>query len=190
MDKNRCYLCEKLCYISSPCYEKCQYRRCKSFGVMENRMYEEACTRLAVRFARKHSLRFEGWVGQFSPEKNSWYEGAGGFALFSDEVYSMEEIRADIMMDAPTEAIDTYREECIKELVASQEEGRPENKVNYRNWLLGARHNDSLSTEEWKKLKQNILDESIVRMQKAQQEMEDELQRMADELQDGSEGLF
>lgn len=190
MDRNKCYLCEKLCYVASDCYEQCQYRRCKSFGVMENRMYEEACTRLAVRFARKHNLRFEGWVGQFSPNKNSWYEGAGGYAIFSDEVYSMEEIRTDIMMDAHPDAIDTYRAECIKELIASQEEGRPENKVNYRNWLLGARHNDSHSTEEWKILKLESLHNSLMRMHKARREVEDELQRMADELQDGSEGLY
>ena len=59
MDNNKCYLCEKLCYNESQPYIDCVYRKQKSFGVRENREYEIACTRLALKFARKHGLRFD-----------------------------------------------------------------------------------------------------------------------------------
>ena len=71
MDNNKCYLCEKLCYNESQPYIDCVYRKQKSFGVRENREYEIACTRLALKFARKHGLRFEGWVGHFDPTKHT-----------------------------------------------------------------------------------------------------------------------
>ena len=190
MEQHRCFLCEKLCYVDSGPYERCQYRRCKSFGVQENRMYEEACIRLAVRFARKHDLRFEGWVGHFDPEKHTWYEGAGGHALFGDEVYSFDEVRTDLMMDAHPDAISQYREECLAEYYAAQTEKREERRVSYRNWLLGARHDIGRSTEAWKELNRREVEEAKRRAEQLRKEMEETLQRHADELLADSDGLY
>lgn len=171
-------------------YEKCNYRRCKSFGVPENRAYEEACTRLAVKFARKHNWKFQGWVGNFDPEKHNWYEGAGGCAMISDEVYSMEDIRTDLMMDAHPDAITQYAEECVNEHFCAKKERRQPRNVNYRSWLLGARHDMEKSSPEWKERRARELEESLKRCEETRELLMEELQRNADELLAESDGLF
>lgn len=194
MDRCKCYLCEKLCYCDSVIYDKCEYRRCKSFGVLENRNYEEACTRLAVRFAKKHGWRFEGWVGHFDPNKHNWYEGAGGHAMFNDMVYSFEDIRTDLMMDAHTDAINDYIEQCLQESYAAETENREARYVNYRNWLLGARPKMEDCSPEFLKIKEQEKQDALERMEKArnylEQSIKDMLQRDADDLLSGSDGLF
>lgn len=181
MDRCRCYLCEKLCYCDSNQYEKCQYRISKSFGSLENRAYEEACTRLAVKFARKHNWRFEGWVGFFSPEKSNWYEGAGGHAIISGDVYSMEDIRADLMMDAPEDSISTYMDECVEEGFAAMKEEREPRYVNYRNWLLGARVKPEDCSEEYKEIERKRIIESSNRMEAAKKELTQMLDNMTED---------
>ena len=190
MDKNKCYLCEKLCYLESSVYKNCEYRVKSSFSMQENRMYEEACTRLAVKFGRKHGWRFEGWVGHFDPKKHTWYEGAGGHAMFGDSVYSMEDMRTDLMMDAHPDAIMQYYEEGVEEHYAAERENRAERYVNYRSWLLGARHDMNRSTEEWKRREQEELEAAHSRAEEAKRMFMEELQRNADELLADSDGLF
>ena len=190
MDRCKCYLCEKLCYCDSQPYDKCEYRRYKSFGVPENRAYEEACTRLAVKFGRKHGWSFGGWVGNFDPAKHTWYEGAGVHAMFGDAVYSMEDVRTDLMMDAHPDAITAYYDECVEEYYAAQKEKRPERNVNYRSWLLGARHDMERSSEEWKQIQARELEESQKRAEEAKKLLMEELQRNADELLAGSDGCY
>lgn len=190
MDRCKCYLCEKLCYCESPTYEKCEYRRCRSFGIPENRAYEEACTRLAVKFGRKHGWRFEGWVGHFDPNKHNWYEGAGGHAMFGDDVYSTDDMRTDLMMDAHPDAITAYYDECVQEHYAAERENREERHVNYRSWLMGARHDMNRSTEEWKRRQQEELEEAHRRAEEAKARLLEELQRNADDLLAESDGLY
>ena len=179
MDRCKCYLCEKLCYCESQVYDKCQYRRQKSFGMPENRAYEEACTRLAVKFARKHGWRFEGWVGHFDPEKHTWYEGAGGHAMVSDSVFSMEDMRTDLMMDAHPDAIMKFYDECVEEGYAAMDEGREARFVNYRNWLLGARHNPAMNTDAYNALRRKEIAEARERLAVAKASIEQEIERMA-----------
>lgn len=190
----KCYLCEKLCYCESQRYIDCTYRKQKSFGVTENREYEMACTRLAVKFARKHGWRFDGWVGHFDPTKHTWYEGAGGWANINDEVYSMEDMRADIMMDAAPDAITDYMDHWLIECAAAEREGREPRKVNYRNWLLGARHNPDDETLEYKTLHEQHLREENARLEETNRELrrmiEEQYQRNADELLANSDGMF
>lgn len=194
MDKCRCYLCEKLCYGESQPYEQCTYRRSKSFGLPENRMYEEACTRLAMKFARKHGRRFDGWVGYFDPTKHHWYEGAGGHAMLGDEVIPMDDIRADLLMDAPLTAYTQYMDEQVAEYNAAESEGRQPRYVNYRNWLLGARHNPEQDSPEYKARRERELKEAQERTALAQARLEDaireQMQRNADELLAESDGLY
>ncbi len=194
MDRCKCYLCESLCYCDSTKYQKCEYRYQKSFGVPENRAYEDACTRIAVKFARKHEWRFEGWVGYFDPKKHNWYEGAGGHALISDMVYSMEDMRTDIMMDAHPDAITTYYDECVEEGFAAEKEGREPRYVNYRNWLLGARYNLEDCSPEYLEMRNKELEESRERTEKAKEELmailKEKCQQDADELLANSDGLF
>ena len=194
MDRCKCYLCEKLCYCESQVYDKCQYRRQKSFGMPENRAYEEACTRLAVKFARKHGWRFEGWVGHFDPEKHTWYEGAGGHAMVSDTVFSFEDMRTDLMMDAFPEAIMRYYDECVEEVIKAMDEGRDARYVNYRNWLLGARIDPKLSSEEYltmMEIEQAEMAKRIAKQKEALEKlMREQFQRDADDLLANSDGLF
>lgn len=194
MDRCKCYLCERLCYCDSSSYDKCSYRRQRSFSVPENRAYEEACVRLVVKFAKKHNWRFYGWVGHFDPSKNEWYEGAGGHALVSDEVFSFEDIRADLMMDAHPDAIMEYYEQCVQEQMYASREKREPRFINYRNWLLGARHDTHKCSIEYLKTKEDEikkLHEQILEDEKQLKEkMLEEFQRCADDLMDGSEGLF
>lgn len=190
MDRCKCYLCERLCYCDSLTYIKCEYRRNRSFGVPENRAYEESCTRLAVKFAQKHGQQFVGWVGHFDPAKHTWYEGAGGHAMVGDEVYSMEDIRTDLMMDAHPDAITEYMDECVEEYYSAQRENRPERNVNYRSWLLGARHDMTRSSEEFKRMHAQKIEESRMRLEEAKKILMEELQRNADDLLTESDGLY
>lgn len=194
MDRCKCYLCEKLCYCESQVYDKCQYRRQKSFGIPENRAYEDACTRLAVKFARKHGWRFEGWVGHFDPEKHTWHEGAGGHAMVSDTVFSFEDMRTDLMMDAFPDAIMQYYDECVEEGMKAMDEGRDARYVNYRNWLLGARCNPEDETLEYKQRRESELREELIRLEETHQQLLDTLkeqcQKDADDLLAGSDGLY
>ena len=194
MDRCKCYLCEKLCYCESQVYDKCQYRRQKSFGIPENRAYEDACTRLAVKFARKHGWRFEGWVGHFDPEKHNWYEGAGGHAMVSDTVFSFEDMRTDLMMDAFPDAIMQYYDECVEEGMKAMDEGRDARYVNYRNWLLGARFNPEDESMEYKQRRESELREERIRLEETQQQLLEQLkeqcQKNADDLLAGGDGLY
>lgn len=194
MDRCKCYLCEKLCYCESQRYIDCTYRKQKSFGVPENREYETVCTKLAVKFARKHGWRFEGWVGHFDPEKHTWYEGAGGWASISDDVYSMEDMRTDIMMDAHPDSITEYMEQNLAEYEAAEREGREPRKVNYRNWLLGARFDPDDESLEYKEMRIQELREEQARLEETNRELrrmvEEQYQRNADELLANSDGLY
>lgn len=191
MDKNKCYLCERLCYGESQPYESCTYRKQKSFGLPENRMYEEACTRLAVKFGRKHGWRFEGWVGYFDPAKHTWYEGAGGWAQYdTDDVVAMDDLRADLMMDAPVHAYSEFMDEQTDEYQAAVNEGRQPRYVNYRNWLLGARCDMDRSTPEWKERHAQEVEAARLRAEEAKKALMEELQRNADDLLADSDGLY
>lgn len=170
------------------------YRKQKSFGMPENKAYEEACTRLAVKFARKHGWRFDGWVGHFDPEKHTWYEGAGGWANINDDVFSMDDMRTDIMMDAHPDAISKYMEQYMKEAEAAEHEGREPRKVNYRNWLLGARFNPDEETLEYKTLHEQQLREELARLegerQRLMEMLKEQVQKDADDLLANSDGMF
>ena len=194
MDRCKCYLCEKLCFCESSVYEKCIYRKQKSFGIPENRAYEDACARLAVKFARKHGWRFEGWVGHFDPEKHNWYEGAGGHAMVNDMVFSMEDMRTDLMMDAHTDAITTFLDECVEEHFSAERENREPRYVNYRSWLMGARCNPAENSKEYTEYKNRELEESKIRTQEAKSRLEalilEQFQKDADDLLSGSDGIY
>lgn len=190
MDRCRCYLCEKLCYCDSSGYNQCEYRKNKSFGVLENRMYEESCTRLAVKFASKHDWRFEGWIGHFDPKKHTWCEGAGSLAMISDEVCSLEDMRTDIMMDAPIDAFVQYLDDCLKEYCDAERENRPMRNVNYRSWLMGARHNNENSSPEWKEKQKHELDNIQQKKEESMRILMEQMQRDADDLLAESDGLF
>lgn len=191
MDRCKCYLCERLCFCESQPYNECIYRKQRSFGMRENRDYEQACTRLAVKFGKKHGWPFEGWVGCFDPKKNNWHEGAGGWAQYNgDDVVSMEDLRADLMMDAHPDAYSAYRDEQMEEYYAAEREEREPQYVNYRNWLMGARHNMEDSTPEWKELQARKLEEAKKRCEEAKRELMEQLQRNADDLLTGSDGLY
>lgn len=194
MDRCKCYLCEKLCYCESQPYKDCIYRKQKSFGIPENREYETACTRLAVKFARKHGWRFEGWVGHFDPEKHTWYEGAGGHAMVSDTVFSFEDMRTDLMMDAHPDAIMQYYDECVEEGMKAMDECRDARYVNYRNWLLGARCNPEENSAEYLAMRNRELEEEKARLQQEKERLmeilREQCQRDADDLQANSDGLY
>lgn len=191
MDKNRCYFCEKLCYVESAIYDKCVYRRNKSFSSQENRLYEEACTRLAVKFGRKHGWRFDGWVGFFDSSKNKWNEGAGGHAYFSSgDVVSIEDIRADLLMDAPENAYTDFIEGQVEEYYASKREKREPRHVNFRSWLLGARQNPENNTDEYEAMRKKQMDDAIRRCKEAEKELLELAQRDADDLLAESDGIY
>lgn len=191
MDRCKCYLCERLCYCESQPYNECTYRKQKSFGMMENREYEIACTRLAVKFGKKHGWRFEGWVGYFDPKKHNWYEGAGGHAQYDNcEVVNMDDLRADLMMDAHPDAYSKYMDEQVEEYNIAEAEGRQPRYVNFRNWLLGARCNVEDSSEEWKQKQREEWEEAHQRAEEAKKALMEELQRNADDLLAESDGLY
>lgn len=191
MDRCKCYLCERLCYCESQPYESCTYRKQKSFGVRENREYEIACTRLAVKFGRKHGWKFEGWVGYFDPKKHNWYEGAGGHAQYDTcDVVAMDDLRADLMMDAPVDAYCEYMDGQVEEYQAAEREGRQPRYVNYRNWLLGARPDMEDSTREWRERHAQEVEAARLRAEEAKKALMEELQRNADDLLAESDGLY
>ena len=190
MDRCKCYLCEKLCYCKTTVYDKCEYRRRKSFAVLENRSYEEACGRLAVKFARKHGWRFDGWIGHFDPSKHNWYEGAGGHAMINDMVISFDDIRTDLMMDAHPDAISTFYDQCLEESYAAEREKREAKYVSYRNWLLGARFNIEDSSPEYIKMKEQEQQEALERIESSRMKLLEVMQKNADDLLSGSDGLF
>ena len=194
MDRCKCYLCEKLCYCESQVYENCVYRRQKSFGIPENRAYEEACTRMAVKFATKHGWRFYGWVGHFDPQKHNWYEGAGGHALVCDTVFSMEDMRTDLMMDAHPDAIMIYMNQMVEEGFLAEKENRTARYVNYRSWLMGARCNPEESSKEYTDEMNRKLAEDKDRINKTKEELEElirqQYQKHADDLLAESDGLY
>lgn len=191
MDNCKCYLCERLCYCESQPYNECTYRKQKSFGMRENRDYEIACTRLAVKFGRKHGWRFEGWVGYFDPKKHNWYEGAGGWAQYdTDDVVAMDDLRADLLMDAPVHAYSEFMDEQVKEYQAALNEERQPRYVNYRNWLLGARCDMDRSTDEWKERHAQEVEAARLRAEEAKKALMEELQRNADDLLAESDGLY
>ena len=138
-------------------------------------MYEESCTRLAVRFAQKHGWRFEGWVGHFDPDKHTWYEGSGGHAMISDTVYSFEDIRTDLMMDAAIDAIEQFYEEMATEGMLAENENRPPRYVNYRSWLLGARCNPKNNSSEYLESVNKDLKESSERLKQKRENLEKQL---------------
>ena len=202
MDKCKCYLCERTCYCESKPYEACLYRKQKSFGCMENRAYEDACNRLALRFARKHEWRFEGWVGHFDPHTDHWYEGCGGMAHMGDYVVPMEDIRTDLMMDADPDAYIRYLDDYTAEQDRAMLRMETPRHVNYRNWLRGARHNPAMNTDAYNALRRKEIAEARERLAVAKASIEQEIERMAhpynpeqlqrdaDDLFDNSEGLF
>ena len=160
----------------------------------ENRAYEEACTRLAVKFARKHGWRFEGWVCHFDPEKHTWYEGAGGHAMVSDTVFSFEDMRTDLMMDAHPDDIMQYYDECVEEGMKAMDQCRDARYVNYRNWLLGARCNPEESSAEYLEMRNWELEEEKARLQQEKERLmemlREQCQKDADDLQANSDGLY
>lgn len=193
--ENKCYLCERLCKEGSAAFNECEYRKTKSYGCQENRMYEIACTQLAVKFAVKHGWKFEGWVGYFDRQKHNWCEGAGGMAYFSnDEVVAMDDLRADLMMDADPKAYEEYAEESAAEYERAEAEKRQPMYVNYRHWLMGKRHDpyeDSTRylTEVTKRLKEvrNSLQKQVDEME---EELREQAQKDADDLLSNSDGVF
>lgn len=204
MDRCKCYLCERLCYCESTTYNECLYRKQRSFGCQENRAYEDACTRLAVRFARKHERKFEGWVGAFNANRDNWNPGCGGMAHIGEDVVSMEDIRTDLMMDAVPGAYWQYMDEQTEEYQRAEVQMRAPRNISYRSWLLGARHKSEHNTPEYNAMRKQELKEARQRLSiaKASLELElermgkparynaEELQRYADELQMNSDGLF
>jgi len=79
---------------------------------------------------------------------------------------------------------------AVEEGFRAEREGRQPRYVNFRNWLLGARHNVEDSSEEWKERKARELEESKQRTDEAKRMLEEEIQRYADELQAGSDGCW
>lgn len=110
--------------------------------------------------------------------------------MFDDEVYSMDDMRTDLAMDAHPDAILKYYDEWIKEFYAARREKREERRVNYRSWLLGARHDMNRSTEEWKRKQAKDLEEAHRRAEEAKAALMEELQRNADDLLAESDGLY
>ena len=204
MDKSKCYLCSRLCYCESTDYDNCRYRKQRSFGNMENRAYEDACNRLAVRFARKHNRRFDGWIGHFVPDKHNWNEGCGGHAYMDDDVVPMDDIRTDLMMDAHPNAYWQYLEEEVEEYHLAEAQVREPRHISYRNWLLGARHDAVHNSPEYNAMREQEIAEARQRLATAQayiqRELErigqtlrydpEQLQRDADDLLAGSDGLY
>lgn len=193
--ENKCYLCERLCKEGSAAFNECEYRKTKSYGCQENRMYEIACTQLAVKFAVKHGWKFEGWVGYFDRQKHNWCEGAGGMAYFSnDEVVAMDDLRADLMMDADPKAYEEYIEDSLEEYRLAESEGRSPRYINYRNWLLGARFDPQKSSTEFLEMKTKQLQEVNERLRKVKEELEEQLREMAqkdaDDLLSNSDGMY
>ena len=193
-NKHKCYLCEKLCYCGSTTYDKCVYRTKNSFNVSSNREYETICTKLAEKFANRHGWKFEGWVGYFNPEKDKWNQHAGTCAMVNGEVFDLEDMRTDIMMDAHPDAICTYMDEAMEEIQDAEREGREPRRVSYYNWLRGARHNPSMESMEYKDMLTQQLQEELVRLEQERDELmkqlQEKYQKDADSLLENSEGLF
>lgn len=195
MNGNKCYLCERTCYMESASYADCEYRRKRSFGCLENRMYETACTKLAEKFGRKHGWRFEGWTGYFDPQKCHWNEGAGGWAYFSnDEVVDMESIRADLLMDADPNAYGMYMDESAEEYERAEAEGRHPMYVNYRNWLLGKKHGPQELTEddlmEVTRRLERVREDLVKQVEELQEQLREQAQKDADDLLVNSDGIY
>ena len=114
--------------------------------------------------------------------------------MVNDEVFSFEDIRTDLMMDAHPDAIMEFYEQCIDEQTCATRENREPRFVNYRNWLLGARHDLNKSSKEFLESKDEELKKLHEQILKDQEDLKKQMiesfQRHADDLMDGSDGLF
>lgn len=144
----KCFKCDKLCNKKTEKYQSCRYKKVIAHSDEANARYEESCNMLAQSFARKHEWEFEGWIGYFNPETYSWNRYVGGRAMFGDRVVSLDDIRVDLMEDAPVDAYVQFEEETVTYLNQHSENS---SYVNYYNWLRGARNNPNECSEEWKK---------------------------------------
>lgn len=158
----KCFKCDKLCNKKTEKYQSCRYKKVIAHSDEANARYEESCNMLAQSFARKHKWEFDGWIGYFNPETYSWNRYVGGHAMFGDRVVSLDDIRVDLMEDAPVDAYVQFEEETVTHL--NKVSGNS-SCVNYYNWLHGARNNANECSEEWKKAKCEMID----RMRKKQE---------------------
>lgn len=151
----KCFKCDKLCNKKTEKYQSCRYKKVISHSDEANARYEESCNMLAQAFACKHEYNFDGWIGYFNPDTYSWNRYAGGLAVLGDRVVSLEDIRVDLMEDAPVGAYEQYEEETVRYL-SDNDEKQP--CINYYNWLRGARNDSHKSSQEWKKSETEKLD--------------------------------
>jgi hypothetical protein len=114
--------------------------------------------------------------------------------MVSDMVFSFEDIRTDLMLDATPDSIMQYYDECVEEGMKAMDEGRDARYVNYRNWLLGARIDPKLSSEEYltmMEIEQADMAKRIAKQKEALEKlMREQFQRDADDLLANSDGLF
>lgn len=168
----KCFTCEKMCNKKTARYESCRYRKVMAHSDKANADYERACNMLAQSFGRKHGWDFDGWVGYFNPETYSWNRYVGGWAIFGDRVVSMDDMRTDLMEDAPEEAYGQYESEEVEYLNREPDGKAP---INYYNWLHGARREPERCSEEWKKRKAE-------EMQRMKDEVDDSRRRLEEEM--------
>ena len=150
MDNTRCYQCDRCCNKKEK--KTCVYKKQQHFNLEENSLYEQSCNRMAFLFGEKHGWRFEGWAGYFDPNKNTWQEGTGGWALYGDWIVPMDDIRADLMMDASADEWIKYNDACMKEA----EKNIMCIRINYRSWLMGARFDGDILDSPYIKRKKEI----------------------------------
>lgn len=171
MDNTRCYHCEKCCERTLPGVKNCPYCKTRDHRQEENDLYEQACNRLAFLFGQKHGWRFEGWAGSFNPSRNTWQEGTGGWAHYGDWVVMMDDIRADLMMDAPVDEYLNYMDASLQEHERAQQEGRQPLNINYRSWLIGARYAGTRPDSEFVRLKREELERASEAVRMAKEEL-------------------
>lgn len=95
--------------------------------------------------------------------------------MISDTVYSFEDIRTDLMMDASLDAIKRFYEEMTTEGMQAENENRPPRYVNYRSWLLGARCNPEDCSKEYLDKLNKDLEESSKQLKETRINLEKQL---------------
>lgn len=136
------------------------------------KLYEDSCRKLAVLFGKKHGWSFEGWVGCYNPETDTWEEGAGGWACYGDWVVPMDEIRADLMECAPRDEWSKCYDASVEEYEQALSEGRPARKISYSSWLKGARFEMLESSESRKARHDSLMEIALKGVKTAKEELE------------------
>ena len=88
---------------------------------MIKQLYNFTCNQYARKFAKKHDLKFDGWVNNEIGE-TAYFTG---FPIYDDMAATMTGIKIDINNNINVDCYENYIEYIIENEI----------KMNYKNWL-------------------------------------------------------